>query len=115
MVIAVGLLVVAPAVASNPVLFGKVTKGPTTPICVEGEPCEAPAANVTLVFVRGGEVKARATTRADGSYRVRLAPGGYSARVSPPPRIGTGLTPRQVRVADGHSSRINFHLDTGLQ
>jgi hypothetical protein len=89
-------------------------EGPTKPVCKVGEPCEKPAAGVALQFKRAGHVVARAKTTLKGTYRVRLRPGAYAVSTVPPRRIGTGLTPRTVRVPKARMGRRDFHLDTGL-
>ena len=57
---------------------------------------------------------ARVTTTPKGTYRVSLRPGVYSVTTVPPRRVGTGLTPRTVRVPKARVARRDFHLDTGL-
>jgi hypothetical protein len=120
----VALALVALAIASSAVsaaapsslasgLRGVVMRGPTKPVCTETEPCEEPAAGVVLRFARLGRVAARVTTRAAGTYSVRLRPGRYT--VTTPQRVGAGLTPRVVRVSAGRIARVDFHLDTGIQ
>jgi hypothetical protein len=96
-------------------LRGVVMRGPTKPVCIEDEPCEEPAAGIVLRFSRAGKLIARTRTGATGAYRVRLRPGTYGATTTPRPRVGTGLTPRQVRVPKGRFARVEFHLDTGIQ
>src|SRR5438876_5935864 len=61
------------AIASLPRsgLFGIVTKGPTVPVCREGETCDAPV-QVTLVFARAGRDVARVRSSAAGHYRIAL-------------------------------------------
>jgi hypothetical protein len=107
----------AGAAASAPVsgLHGVVMEGPITPVCRVGVPCEKPAAGIVLQFKRAGRVAARVKTTAKGTYRVRLRPGTYAVGTFPRRRIGTGLTPRTVRVPKGRVARRDFHLDTGLQ
>jgi hypothetical protein len=95
-------------------LRGVVMRGPTKPICSDTEPCEAPAAGVVLRFARSGTVVARVRTNAAGAYRVLLRPGRYTV-TTPQRGIGTGLTPRAVRVPAGRIARVDFHLDTGIQ
>ena len=90
-------------------------EGPIKPVCKIGERCEKPAAGIVLQFKRAGHVVARVTTTPKGTYRVRLRPGAYAVSTVPPRRIGTGLTPRAVRVPKGRIARRNFHLDTGLE
>jgi len=95
-------------------LHGVVTRGPTTPVCRVGTPCSEPAVGALLVFSRGGRETARVRTGAGGRYSVRLPPGLYAVRVSPPQRIG-GLTPREARVRSGVNRRLDFQIDTGIR
>jgi len=96
-------------------LVGTVTRGPIAPVCAAEQPCDEPAAHVTLVFSHAGRDSARATTDAEGRYRVRLAAGAYSVRrarfVSPDRR----LSPHTVRVSGGRLLRLDFAIDTGIR
>src|SRR5205823_8912165 len=94
-------------------LFGTVVRSPITPVCRVGQPCSAPAAGVTLLFLRGGTKVASVVTTNAGTYRVRLAPGSYTVRVSPSLRIGS-LAPTAVKVPRGAAVRRNFAIDTGI-
>jgi len=94
-------------------LRGLVMQGPTKPVCID-DPCEEPARGILLEFTRSGKVVAEVTTTRSGTYSVRLKPGSYAVRV-PAQRIGTGLSPRVVRVPRGRIARVDFHLDTGRQ
>jgi hypothetical protein len=96
-------------------LRGKVMRGPTRPVCLESEECTAPAAGVVLQFWRAGDLVARARTGPAGGYAVRLKAGLYSVKSAQVPRIGGGLTPRQVRVPRDRIARIDFVIDTGIQ
>jgi hypothetical protein len=82
---------------------------------MENRPCDEPAANVTLVFVRNSREAARVTTRRDGSYRIALRPGVYSVRTTKKISIGKGLEPSRVRVPAGRIVRVNFFIDTGIR
>jgi hypothetical protein len=95
-------------------LRGVVMRGPTKPVCFEGEPCEAPAAGLTLRFGRAGAVIAQVKTGPAGGYSVRLRAGVYTV-TTPNGRPLTQLTPRRVLVPLGRMARVNFHLDTGIQ
>jgi hypothetical protein len=79
-------------------------------VCIAGRPCSKPAAGVVLTFSRAGRAAARATARANGSYRARLAPGLYAARAS----YGR-LEPATVRVGPGAMRRVDFSIDTGIR
>jgi hypothetical protein len=98
-------------------LFGKVTRGPLTPVCRAETPCYGPAADVTLRFLRHGVVAGRATTAKDGSYRIALTPGMYDVRLTPPSRtrIGRGLEPNVAHVTAGRWTRTDFSIDTGIR
>jgi hypothetical protein len=95
-------------------LRGTVVIDPSRPVCIEGKPCSAPAPGVVLRFSRNDRVILRATTRADGTYRVVLAPGRYvvSLAVARGPR---SIAPRTVRVVGGQMIRRDFTIDTGIQ
>ncbi len=95
-------------------LRGVVMRGPTKPVCAESEPCEEPAAGIVLQFSRGGRVVARVKTGAAGRYSLRLLPGTYAV-TTPQHRVGSGVTPRSVRVPVGRIARVDFHVDTGIQ
>jgi len=105
----------AGAATSSSGLRGLVTRGPIAPVCVAGQPCSEPAKNVTLVFSRNGRVVRRARTNDQGRYRVALAPGLYSVRLTPKPRIGRGLEPVRARVLRAHFRRVDFSIDTGIR
>lgn len=95
-------------------LRGVVMRGPTSPVCIEEEPCEEPAAGVVLRFGRAGITVARVKTGPRGGYDVRLPRGVYTV-TTPHRRVGVGLTPRLVRVPRDPVARVDFHLDTGIQ
>lgn len=110
------LALAAPAVSATGEsgLRGVVMRGPTSPVCRVDEPCEAPAANVVLVFKQAGHVVARTTTGPKGGYRIGLKPGRYAVATARR-TIGVGLTPRAVVVPRARFARVDFHLDTGLR
>jgi archaeosine-15-forming tRNA-guanine transglycosylase len=91
-----------------------VTRGPIVPVCVAEQPCDGPAKNVTLAFVRDGNVR-RATTNDQGLYRVTLAPGLYSVRLMVGQQVGRGLEPSRARVVVNRVRRVDFSIDTGIR
>ena len=92
-------------------LQGVVVRGPTMPVCVVEKPCTAPAANARVSFIRSGRVY-RTTTDARGRYRIPLAPGRYSVRVT---GDRFGVKPALVVVARGQLTRQNLYVDTGIR
>jgi hypothetical protein len=96
------------------VLRGNVLVAPAEPVCMPRVPCMRPAAGVVLAFSRGGIVRARATTAADGSYRVALAAGTYGVRVVRPAGVRR-LNPASVRLSAGEIRRVTFYLDSGIR
>jgi hypothetical protein len=90
-----------------------VKQEPTRPVC-QDDPCEEPARGVILQFIRAGKVIAEAKTTQAGRYAVYLAAGSYAVRTRKR-SVGSLLTPRIVRVPQGHIARVDFHLDTGIQ
>ena len=95
-------------------LRGIVMRGPITPVCTVGVPCDEPAAGVTLVFSRSGRVVARTTTSQKGGYRLTLRPGRYGVTTTRR-GIGSGLTPRTAVVPRDRVARADFKLDTGIR
>jgi hypothetical protein len=95
-------------------LRGLATLSPTRPVCIEGEPCSRPAARVVLSFQRSGMEVARVRTQPNGWYRVLLRPGKHTI-VAAGYRVGSGVTPRIVRVIEGRIRRVDLDIDTGIQ
>ncbi len=96
-------------------LQGLVTRGPITPVCVVGRPCDEPAKDVTLLFSRYDGVVGRVVTDDQGRYRLRLPAGFYTVRRPAPASIGRKLEPTHVRVYAGRLTRVDFSIDTGIR
>ncbi len=94
-------------------LHGHVMRGPITPVCRVGVPCEAPAAHTRIFFTRLGRTTSTATN-ANGYYRIRLNAGVYAVKTKRP-GIGRGLEPSTTRVIAGRDRRADFHIDTGIR
>jgi hypothetical protein len=91
-------------------LYGVVTRGPITPVCVAEMPCSAPAPGAVLVFVRGGQEVARVKAGTAGRYRVRLAAGSYTVRA-----VNRPIDPKSVVVRQARMLRVDFSIDTGIR
>jgi len=94
-------------------LFGIVKRGPVTPVCRVGVPCEKPAVGIRVSFLLDGSVVASAVTGAHGRYRVELAPGTYAVSVPRPAGIG-GVKPQTVTVGSA-MARLDLFVDTGIR
>jgi hypothetical protein len=90
-------------------LKGTVTIGPLTPVCRVGTPCDGPAPRVVLTFTSPARTF-HATTGADGTYAVRIAPGNYTVTAS----RGMRISPAQLVVRSG-TRRQSFAIDTGIR
>ena len=95
-------------------LRGVVIRSPTTPVCVVGDPCSAPAKNTALVFGRRG-TSVTTRTNSVGRYRVALDPGWWSVRTATFPRIGSGIEPHRVRVVAARFRVVDLDIDTGIR
>jgi hypothetical protein len=93
---------------------GVLYRGPITPVCRVGTPCDVPAPGLTLVFTRAGHAF-RTRTGAGGHFSIALRPGLYTVRVVRATTIGFGLSPRSVRVPVGGWARVRLLLDTGIR
>ena len=105
------VLLAAAALVSG--LHGLVTKGPTMPVCRQGESCSAPV-QVTLLFHRAGHTY-RTRSGRDGRYRIVLAPGFYTVTTVEHVGIGRNIAPRAIHVRRGHVDRLDFSIDTGIR
>jgi hypothetical protein len=100
-------------------VHGTVTAGPTCP--VETQPpdpaCAArPVAGAILVFTDADDTEvARATSGADGTFTVELAPGAY--RLTPQSVDGLMGTPAMmdVVVGAGPPTEVQVSYDTGIR
>jgi hypothetical protein len=96
-------------------VYGRISRGPVTPVCVAERPCSVSAAGTTLEFVRSGVVVARVVTAKDGTYRARLDAGVYLVRSAQSAGIGSRIDPTSVRVVAGRWAHQNFSIDTGIR
>ena len=103
------------AVLATSGLFGHVSRGPITPVCVEGKPCSAPVVGAQLEFSRNGVLAAKTLTGAAGEYRVSLRPGAYLVRLLRGGKPMLRFSPQHVRVPTGVAIRVDFAIDTGIR
>jgi hypothetical protein len=89
---------------------GIVMRGPITPVCVEGRPCDAPAAGVTVQAMQDGNVVATTVTDKNGRFMLPLAAGDYMIQA-----LGRGTEPKDVHVSEAKLSEVAFFIDTGIR
>jgi hypothetical protein len=90
-------------------------RGPISPVCVVGVPCEGPAVGVRIVVSRNGVVVARRVTDRDGRVHVVCAPGRYRVKASYAGGVTRQVRSRWVRIYDNRTVRARFSFDTGIR
>jgi hypothetical protein len=124
--LAAGILVLAGCADESPEaktqsgVTGRVHVGPQCPVETSGDACEdQPAAHVDVTVSEqipgdsyaAGEVVARATTNADGSYRIVVAPGDYVVTAD----AGMSCELMDARVTNGVYAKVDIPCDTGIR
>jgi hypothetical protein len=99
---------------------GQVHLGPQCPVEIAGDPCaDEPAAGATVTVAKrlagdpnaSGEVVARTTSDADGSYRVAVPPGRYVVTAD----AGMSCELMDTRVTALAYSKVDIACDTGIR
>ncbi len=118
---AIAMLALLPAAAVGTTgsgLYGTVRKGPITPVCRAGVPCDAPA-KLTLTFestFSSSNLRVQIDSDRNGRYRVALPPGFYTVKTGRAKTVAVRpIKPRAVHVRKGRWDRINFFVDTGIR
>ena len=94
---------------------GRVSLGPSMPVCRQGIPCDRAFSGAKVVVrTESGASIARATADEDGKFRVDVAAGVYNVGVDvdgPLPRCS------QIRVVvtAGKPARADVDCDTGIR
>lgn len=95
-------------------LVGTVTRGPITPVCRVGVPCDAPLA-ASFTVTREQLVVAHFQSDTAGHYQVLLAPGAYTvAPDSGAPVWPTGQA-KQATVGASGLTHLDLQFDTGIR
>ena len=75
--------------------------------CLEDCTAKKPLPNATLMFTAAGRSTATETkTKADGTYRVRLAPGTYTVRLGG--ELSMRVSPNRASVVRAQFKRVQF-------
>ena len=100
-------------------IAGRVTAAPICPVVtVPPNPSCAPrvVAGAVIVAVDGAGVVAQATSAANGSYTLGLAPGSYTIEARPVAGIMRTPPPAHATVrAAGDLVTVDFQYDTGIR
>lgn len=104
----------APAPANSGVQ-GEVRIGPVSPVEQQGVPNDKPyVATFRIEQASDGKVAAEATSAADGSFKVALAPGRYVLE----PVNGTPVPiaqPQEFTVSAGGFTTVRVDYDSGIR
>ena len=95
-------------------LKGIVTRGPVTPVCQVGVPCDAPFAAPFSVLA-GQVVVARFSSDAAGFYEVLLAPGSYEVVADSTAPVWPRGQPHPVTVEPLGLTHLDLQFDTGIR
>ena len=96
-------------VAPRSGLYGVVTRGPITPVCVAEQPCSVPAKGLLLRFT-SADTTTTTRTNDDGAYRIRLRAGTYRVAAA-----SGQVMPTLAHVQPRHFSHVDFNIDTGIR
>jgi hypothetical protein len=112
-------IVTAAALACrNPVAYttgltGTVLRSPTAPICLEGDPCEAPV-SAHFIVLAGTRAIAQFHSDADGHFAIGLAPGTYAIKPGADEEAIMN-SPQSVTVMNDGFTTVRLVFDTGLR
>lgn len=107
-----------PPAAGMGILVGTVIRWPTSPVQGPGMPSAAsPAPGVKLaVYGPGRQEIATLLTDEHGQYRVALPSGTYLIEMAPVKGKGFSKDlPATVIITQGHETRLNITIDTGIR
>jgi len=109
-----------PASSAGAGVTGLVHLGPQCPVETAARPCkDSPAAEVTVTVSQqipgdayaAGRVVARATTKADGTFRITVAPGDYVVTAD----AGMSCELMDARVLEAGYSKVDIPCETGIR
>ena len=93
---------------------GRVLVVPCAPVEQAGSTCAGkPMPSLEIDYLQGTKVVARTVTDNNGSYSIRLEPGGYVVRFNTYMRVVSG--PTNITVAAGSKLVANYALDSGMR
>ncbi|MGH7679462.1 MAG: hypothetical protein ACRENU_13410, partial [Gemmatimonadaceae bacterium] len=103
------------SVAVSTGLTGTVLRGPVTPVCQVGVPCDAPFA-ASFEVRRNGQRVATFSSDAQGHFQVRLAPGQYLiVPAANAPLMNPSAQSKTADVGSEGLTAIELLFDTGIR
>jgi hypothetical protein len=105
----------SPASPSNTGLSGQVRRGPVTPVCQLGVPCDEPF-SATFTVRQGDRTVATFRSDGQGRFETRIPPGAYLVVPAPDaPIISPASQAKQVEVAASGLTNVVLQFDTGIR
>lgn len=96
-------------------LSGQVLRGPITPVCTDGVPCDAPF-SATFHVQRGSKEVAAFVSDSEGRFLVLLPPGSYTVVPdASAPLLGASQQSQPVTVSDEGLTEVVLYFDTGIR
>lgn len=94
---------------------GVVRRGPTSPACIAGTSCSAPAPGVVVQAFESGRLVAQTTTAGDGRFTFGLARGDYTIQVDATQGLDRAPKPQTVHVTPSTVVQLSFSIDTRIR
>lgn len=95
-------------------LEGTVRRGPVTPVCQVGVPCDAPLESAFTVLV-GQRIVAAFVSDSAGHYSLFLAPGVYAISPDTSAPVWPKGQTRQAVVGQSGMTQLDLEFDTGIR
>jgi len=96
-------------------LTGTVRRGPVTPVCQVGVPCDAPF-SASFDVLRGARRVASFRSDADGHFTVKLAAGTYTiVPAADAPLMNPSAQSKTVEVTPEGITSVDLVFDTGIR
>lgn len=95
-------------------LEGTVRRGPVTPVCQVGVPCDAPF-SATFDVLISQRIVASFRSDSAGHYSVRLAPGVYAISPDSAAAVWPKGQTRQATVGPMGVTQLDLEFDTGIR
>lgn len=98
-------------------LFIIFRRGPISPICILGQPCDAPAVNFPFQIRQkeSSETVLSAKSDKEGRYQIQLKSGQYFLEYQPHQIEKFSLKDQEFTMIAGQTTPLNISIDTGIR